>query len=44
VTFWQAAAAQATPPQAAATPGETGQPQADAPPGGPGQATAGERR
>jgi MerR family transcriptional regulator, heat shock protein HspR len=44
VTFWQAAAAQATPPQAAAAPGETGQPQADAPPGGTGQATAGERR
>src|SRR5580692_4009231 len=43
VTFWQAAAVQATPPQAAAAPGETGQPQADAPPRGSGQATAGER-
>ena len=43
VTFWQAAAAQATPPQAAAPPGGTGQPRADAPPRGPGQATAGEK-
>src|ERR1700728_4556326 len=41
VTFWQAAAAQPTPPQTAAAPGGTGQPQADAPPGGRGQATAG---
>jgi MerR family transcriptional regulator/heat shock protein HspR len=44
VTFWHAAAAQATPPQAApGEPGESGQSQADAPPRGPGQATAGER-
>src|SRR5580698_6648144 len=32
VTFWQAAAAQPTPPQTAVAPGGTGQPQADAPP------------
>jgi hypothetical protein len=43
VTFWQAAAAQATPPQAAAAPAGRGQPQADAPQGGPGQPTAGDR-
>jgi MerR family transcriptional regulator, heat shock protein HspR len=41
VTFWQAAAAQAAPPQAAAA--QTTPSQTDAPPSGPGQATAGER-